>query len=109
MSIICQILQARFCTTRFPYDRTRTQDQLITAFGGRSHENGQATTDSNEVSIVQVPGIATGLAVTSARGDIPFVEAARMEGKGGLQVTQLSDDRADSGRLRSYGTKTIAC
>src|SRR2546428_1367869 len=31
-----------------------------------------------------VPGVATGLAVTGARGDVLFVEAAAMAGKGGL-------------------------
>jgi ATP-dependent Lon protease len=39
-----------------------------------------------------VPGISTGLAVTSVGGDILFVEAARMNGTGELTVTgQLGD------------------
>lgn len=33
------------------------------------------------------PGVATGLAVTSAGGDILFVEATRMPGKGDIRVT----------------------
>src|SRR5262249_51222065 len=39
-----------------------------------------------------VPGVATGLAVTGAGGDVLFVEAASMPGKGGLVLTgQLGD------------------
>src|SRR5207244_5269618 len=34
-----------------------------------------------------VPGVATGLAVTGAGGDVLFVEATRMPGKDGLVLT----------------------
>jgi len=44
-----------------------------------------------------IPGIATGLAVTAAGGDILFIEAGRMKGKGGLNLTgQLGDVMKES-------------
>ncbi len=47
-----------------------------------------------------VPGVATGLAVTGAGGDILFVEAASMAGKGGLVLTgQLGDVMKESARI----------
>jgi ATP-dependent Lon protease len=49
---------------------------------------------------VKVPGVATGLAVTGAGGDVLFVEAARMEGEPGLQVTgQLGDVMQESAHI----------
>jgi ATP-dependent Lon protease len=45
----------------------------------------------------RVPGVATGLAWTPAGGDILFVEATRMKGKGGLTLTgQLGDVMKES-------------
>src|SRR5437899_1420985 len=47
-----------------------------------------------------VPGVATGLAVTGAGGDVLFVEAASMAGKGGLVLTgQLGDVMRESARI----------
>jgi ATP-dependent Lon protease len=47
-----------------------------------------------------VPGVATGLAVTGAGGDVLFVEAASMTGKGGLVLTgQLGDVMKESARI----------
>ena len=46
-----------------------------------------------------VPGVATGLAWTPVGGDILFVEASRMPGKGQLQITgQLGDVMKESAR-----------
>jgi ATP-dependent Lon protease len=56
-----------------------------------------------------VPGVATGLAVTGAGGDVLFVEAATMPGEPGLTLTgQLGDVMKESaaialGYLRSNG------
>ncbi len=52
----------------------------------------------NEVAMrVSVPGVATGLAWTPVGGDILFIEAARMPGRGGLTLTgQLGDVMRDS-------------
>jgi ATP-dependent Lon protease len=47
-----------------------------------------------------VPGVATGLAVTGVGGDVLFVEAASMPGKGGLVLTgQLGDVMKESVRI----------
>jgi ATP-dependent Lon protease len=51
-----------------------------------------------------VPGVATGLAVTGAGGDVLFVEATSMPGEPGLTLTgQLGDVMKESGEIaRSY-------
>jgi ATP-dependent Lon protease len=47
-----------------------------------------------------VPGVATGLAVTGAGGDVLFVEATSMNGTSGLVLTgQLGDVMKESGRI----------
>ncbi|MDP1819160.1 MAG: endopeptidase La [Acidimicrobiales bacterium] len=47
-----------------------------------------------------VPGVATGLAVTGAGGDVLFVEATSMDGETGLQVTgQLGDVMQESAQI----------
>ncbi len=49
---------------------------------------------------VSVPGVATGLAVTGAGGDVLFVEATSMDGEPGLQVTgQLGDVMKESAQI----------
>ena len=55
----------------------------------------------SEISeVIEVPGISTGLAVTSVGGDILFVEATRMEGHGKLTVTgQLGDVMKESASI----------
>src|SRR5215813_9414587 len=46
------------------------------------------------------PGVATGLAVTGTGGDVLFVEAASMRGRGGLVLTgQLGDVMKESARI----------
>lgn len=47
-----------------------------------------------------VPGVATGLAVTGAGGDVLFVEATTMEGEAGLTLTgQLGDVMKESAQI----------
>ncbi|MBV8562816.1 MAG: endopeptidase La, partial [Actinobacteria bacterium] len=47
-----------------------------------------------------VPGVATGLAVTGTGGDVLFVEATAMDGKGDLVLTgQLGDVMKESARI----------
>ncbi len=49
---------------------------------------------------VSVPGVATGLAVTGAGGDVLFVEATSMDGEPSLQVTgQLGDVMKESAQI----------
>ena len=56
-----------------------------------------------------VPGVATGLAVTGAGGDVLFVEAASMPGKGGLVLTgQLGDVMKESARIALTYVKSHA-
>jgi ATP-dependent Lon protease len=58
-----------------------------------------------------VPGVATGLAVTGAGGDVLFIEATAMEGESGLTLTgQLGDVMKESAHialsyLRSHGAE----
>ena len=47
-----------------------------------------------------VPGVATGLAVTGAGGDVLFVEASMMDGSEGLTLTgQLGDVMKESAEI----------
>jgi ATP-dependent Lon protease len=56
-----------------------------------------------------VPGVATGLAVTGAGGDVLFVEAADMPGQGGLVLTgQLGDVMKESARIALTYVKSHA-
>jgi ATP-dependent Lon protease len=49
---------------------------------------------------IEIAGIATGLAVTSVGGDILFIEATRMNGKGKLTLTgQLGDVMRESAQI----------
>jgi ATP-dependent Lon protease len=56
-----------------------------------------------------VPGVATGLAVTSVGGDVLFVEAASMPGSGGLVLTgQLGEVMRESARIAMTYVKSHA-
>ncbi len=56
--------------------------------------------ESDSSETIDVPGISTGLAVTSVGGDILFVEATRMDGNGKLKVTgQLGDVMKESASI----------
>ena len=56
-----------------------------------------------------VPGVATGLAVTGVGGDVLFVEAASMPGKGGLVLTgQLGEVMKESARIALTYVKSHA-
>ncbi|MCU1384969.1 MAG: ATP-dependent protease La [Acidobacteria bacterium] len=61
---------------------------------------GRAKVFHEAASRTAVPGVATGLAVTGVGGDVLFVEAALMPGKGGLVLTgQLGDVMKESARI----------
>jgi ATP-dependent Lon protease len=54
----------------------------------------------------EVPGVATSLAWTPVGGDVLFVEATRMKGKGGLVITgQLGDVMEESVRIAYSWTR----
>ncbi len=56
--------------------------------------------ESESSENIEIPGIATGLAVTSVGGDILFIEATRMIGKGSLTLTgQLGDVMRESAQI----------
>jgi ATP-dependent Lon protease len=56
--------------------------------------------ESESAEVIEIPGIATGLAVTPVGGDILFIEATRMRGKGEFTLTgQLGDVMRESARI----------
>ncbi|MGO9308171.1 MAG: endopeptidase La [Spirochaetia bacterium] len=56
--------------------------------------------ESESSESIEIPGIATGLAVTPVGGDILFIEATRMKGKGEFMLTgQLGDVMRESARI----------
>jgi ATP-dependent Lon protease len=93
-----QIASTGQTTTPVAIDRAAVHDAL-----GRSkffHEAAVRTA---------VPGVATGLAVTGVGGDVLFVEAASMPGKGGLVLTgQLGDVMKESARIALTYVKSHA-
>jgi ATP-dependent Lon protease len=56
--------------------------------------------ESEKSETIEIPGIATGLAVTATGGDILFIEATRMPGTGKLTLTgQLGDVMRESAQI----------
>jgi ATP-dependent Lon protease len=56
--------------------------------------------ESESSENIEIPGIATGLAVTAVGGDILFIEATSMKGKGDLTLTgQLGDVMRESAQI----------
>ena len=56
--------------------------------------------ESETSETIDLPGVATGLAVTPVGGDILFIEATRMKGKGEFTLTgQLGDVMRESARI----------
>jgi ATP-dependent Lon protease len=72
---------------------------------------GRARFFSEVAERTSVPGVATGLAVTGAGGDVLFVEATGMTGESGLTITgQLGDVMKESAQIalsyvRSHATE----
>jgi ATP-dependent Lon protease len=70
-----------------------TEDELLDALGRPAHRDDPADRTAD-------PGVATGLAVTGAGGDVLFVETAVMEGESGLTLTgQLGDVMQESAQI----------
>jgi ATP-dependent Lon protease len=76
-------------------DKTKVDvDDLVEHLGKPKvwHDEAKDRTD--------VPGVATGLAVTGAGGDVLFIEATAMDGEPGLTLTgQLGDVMKESARI----------
>jgi ATP-dependent Lon protease len=65
--------------------------------------------DAERSETFNVPGIATGLAVTSVGGDILYIEASRMPGKGRLSLTgQLGSVMKESAEIALSYVRTKA-
>ena len=65
--------------------------------------------DSETSESIEIPGIATGLAVTPVGGDILFIEATQMKGKGDFTLTgQLGDVMRESARIASSYVRSKA-
>jgi ATP-dependent Lon protease len=65
--------------------------------------------DAEPSETFDVPGIATGLAVTSVGGDILYIEASRMPGKGRLSLTgQLGGVMKESAEIALSYVRTKA-
>ena len=65
--------------------------------------------DAEQSETFNVPGIATGLAVTSVGGDILYIEASRMPGKGRLSLTgQLGSVMKESAEIALSYVRTKA-
>jgi ATP-dependent Lon protease len=77
------------------------QPTLITIDGAALRDAlGRAKVFHEAAIRTAVPGVATGLAVTGVGGDVLFVEAASMPGKGGLVLTgQLGEVMKESARI----------
>ncbi len=61
---------------------------------------GRARFEDDENALAGIPGVATGLAVTSAGGDVLTVESTSMDGEPGLTLTgQLGDVMKESGEI----------
>ena len=83
-------------------DRDRSRGRASTRSAGRS-------SSTKRRFAPPCPGVATGLAVTGVGGDVLFVEAASMPGKGGLVLTgQLGDVMKESARIALTYVKSHA-
>jgi ATP-dependent Lon protease len=69
---------------------------------------GRAKVFHEAAARTSVPGVATGLAVTGVGGDVLFVEAASMPGKGLVLTGQLGDVMKESARIALTYVKSHA-
>ena len=76
--------------------------------GGRARSPGASESFQEAAVRTAVPGVATGLAVTGAGGDVLFVEAASMPGKGLVLTGQLGDVMKESARIALTYVKSHA-
>jgi ATP-dependent Lon protease len=83
----------KIASNQTPPPVTIDLDQVRDALGRQRHFQESAIRTA-------VPGVATGLAVTGAGGDVLFVEATSMQGKPGLTLTgQLGDVMKESAQI----------
>ncbi|HEY7824739.1 MAG TPA: S16 family serine protease, partial [Acidimicrobiia bacterium] len=92
---------ARKVATRIAGGDTEEAGALVIDDGDVSEYLGNPKIWKDEASDrTDVPGVATGLAVTGAGGDVLFIEASAMEGERGLTLTgQLGDVMKESAQI----------
>jgi ATP-dependent Lon protease len=84
------------------YDATLTPDVVADILGPQKYY-------SEAAERTEIPGVATGLAWTPSGGDILFIEASLMPGKGSLILTgQLGDVMKESARAAMSWVRTHA-
>ena len=67
---------------------------------GLKEDGGRARFHHDDAERAAIPGLATGLAVTGAGGDVLTIEVTAMDGEPGLQVTgQLGDVMSESAQI----------
>jgi ATP-dependent Lon protease len=87
----------------------QSNSQVTVTASGLSKYLGRPRFEPESAERTAVPGVATGLAVTGAGGDVLFIEATAMPGEAGLTLTgQLGDVMKESAQialsyLRSHG------
>ena len=85
-----------------PYDPVLTSDMVSEILGPQKYY-------SEAAERTEIPGVATGLAWTPTGGDILFIEASQMPGKGSLILTgQLGDVMKESARAAMSWVRTHA-
>jgi ATP-dependent Lon protease len=100
----------RKVVTRLATGQREAGPVVVTAVDVRDYL-GRPRFEPESAGRTAVPGVATGLAVTGAGGDVLFVEVATMDGEPGLTLTgQLGDVMKESaqialGYLRSHGER----
>ncbi len=92
---------ARCCARRRPRSRSGDADAPVTIdLDAVRDALGRQRFFQESAIRTAVPGVATGLAVTGAGGDVLFVEATAMHGKPGLTLTgQLGDVMKESAQI----------
>src|SRR4051794_24351329 len=82
-------------------DEPQSETKVITVTGADvTRYLGRPRFTPESAERTAVPGVATGLAVTGAGGDVLFVEATTMEGEPGLTLTgQLGDVMKESAQI----------
>jgi ATP-dependent Lon protease len=81
--------------------RRKTEDRIVVGADDVAEYLGKPKVWHDEAKDrTDLPGVATGLAVTGTGGDVLFVEATSMDGEAGLTLTgQLGDVMKESGRI----------
>ena len=91
---------ARKVATKFARDKDKPQTVEVDESDVKEYLGKPKVWRDEAKDRTAVPGVATGLAVTGAGGDVLFVEATAMDGEPGLTLTgQLGDVMKESARI----------